>query len=291
MLNKSFGLMTAAGLVAGLVLASSVGAQDRGRSERNDRVERDGDRFFTDGLGASIGASVRDATSAELTTAGVSQTGGAFVIRVTENGPAAKAGLMANDLVLEFDGEQVRSARHLVRLVRETAVGRSVKATLVRGKARRDVEIAPTDAASIYIDGDEIRRQVERGMRNLPRFRVDIDPDDFGRNFPFGSDRQRLGVQLLPLSEQLATYFGAKDGVLVASVQADSPAARAGLKAGDVITAVNNRPVSDAGDVLNEIGRSESTLTMTVMRDKKEMAIKTTVPDSQPRVTRRSRSV
>jgi serine protease Do len=289
MLNKSFGLMTAAGLVAGLVLASTVGAQDRGRTERNDRLERDGDRFFTDGLGASIGASVRDATSAELTGAGVSQTGGAFVIRVTENGPADKAGLMANDLVLEFDGEQVRSARHLVRLVRETAAGRSVKATLVRGKARRDVEIAPTDAASIYIDGDEIRRQVERGMRNLPRFRVDIDPDDFGRNPPFGSDRQRLGVQLLPLSDQLATYFGVKDGVLVASVQADSPAARAGLKAGDVITAVNNRTVSDAGDVINEIGRSESTLTMTVMRDKKEVAIKATVPDSQPRVTRRSR--
>ena len=64
--------------------------------------------------------------------------------------------------------------------------------------------------------------------------RVDFDPDEFGR-ISFG-DRQRLGVQLLPLSDQLATYFGVKDGVLVASVEADSPAARAGLKAGDVIT-------------------------------------------------------
>ena len=290
MFNKRFGLMTAAGLVAGLVLASGVGAQDRGRSERNRVVEPGGDRFF-DGLGASIGASVRDATSAELTAAGVSQAGGAFVIRVTEDGPAAKAGLMANDLVLEFDGEQVRSARHLVRLVRETAAGRSVKATLVRGKARRNIEIVPTDSASIYIDGDEIQRQVERGMRNLPRFRVDIDPDNFGRDFPFGSDRRRLGVQLLPLSDQLATYFGVKEGVLVASVQADSSAARAGVKAGDVITAVNNRTVDDAADVLTEIGRSESTLTMTVMRDKKEVALKVTVPDSQPRVTRRGRSV
>ena len=295
---KRTGLVAAASLVAGLVLASAVGAQDRGRAERSapqsgvpqsGAQERAAEPWF-EGFGSSIGASVRDATSAELTAAGVSQPGGAFVIRVTEGGPAAKAGLMANDLVVEFDGEEVRSARHLVRLVRETAAGRSVKATLVRDKARRNVELVPGDAASIVVDGAAIQRQVERATRDLPRFRFDFDPDDFGRNFPFG-DRQRLGVQLLPLSDQLATYFGVKDGVLVAAVAAESPAARAGLKAGDVITAVNNRPVSDAGDVLNEIGRGESALSLTVMRDKKEVAIKATVPESQPRITRRGRSV
>ena len=235
MKKKTFGLVAAASLVAGLVLASGVGAQDRGRVEPN-APERSAEPWF-EGWGSSIGASVRDATSAELTAAGVSQPGGAFVIRVTEGGAAAKAGLMANDLVIEFDGEQVRSARHLVRLVRETAVGRSVKATLVRDKARRSVELMPTDTASIVVDGDAIQRQVERATRDLPRFRFDFDPDDF-RSF---GGRQRLGVQLMPLSDQLATYFGVKDGVLVASVEADSPAARAGLKAGDVITAVNSR--------------------------------------------------
>jgi len=292
-MKRTSGLVAAASLVAGLVLASAVGAQDRGRVERgvpqSGAQERAAEPWF-EGFGASIGASVRDATSAELTAAGLSQPGGAFVIRVTEGGPAAKAGLMANDLVVEFDGEQVRSARHLVRLVRETATGRSVKATLVRDKAQRNVELVPSDATSIVVDGAAIQRQVERATRDLPRFRFDFDPDDFGRDFPFG-DRQRLGVQLLPLSDQLATYFGVKDGVLVASVVAESPAARAGLKAGDVITAVNNRTVSDAGDVLNEISRGESALSLTVMRDKKEVAIKATVPESQPRITRRGRSV
>ena len=282
---KTFGLAAAASLVAGLVLASGVGAQDWGRVEPNP-PERRAEPWF-EGWGSSIGASVRDATPAELTAAGVSQPGGAFVIRVTEGGAAAKAGLMANDLVIEFDGEQVRSARHLVRLVRETAVGRSVKATLVRDKARRSVELMPTDTASIVVDGDAIQRQVERATRDLPRLHFDFDPDDF-RSF---GGRQRLGVQLMPLSDQLATYFGVKDGVLVASVEADSPAARAGLKAGDVITAVNSRTVDDARDVLEEIGRGESALSLTVMRDKKEVAIKATVPESQPRITRRGRSV
>lgn len=287
MQKKTFGLMTAGALVAGLVLASDVGAQGRGGAERV--PDRRADPVF-EGFGSSIGASVRDATSAELKAAGVSQPGGAFVIEVTDGGPAAKAGLMANDLVVEFDGEQVRSARHLVRLVRETAVGRSVKATLVRDKARRNVELVPDDRQSIVVDGAAIQRQIERATRDLPRLRVDIDPDDFGRNFPFG-DRQRLGVQLMPLSEQLAAYFGVKDGVLITSVQADSPAARAGLKAGDVIVTVNNRSVNDARDVIQEIGRGETSLSMTVMRDKKEVAIKATVPEPQPRVTRRGRSI
>lgn len=297
-MQRTSGLVAAGSLVFGLILAAGVGAQDRGRVERrvpqsgasqSGAPERDAEPWF-EGFGSSIGASVRDATSAELTAAGVSQPGGAFVIRVTEGGPAARAGLMANDLVVEFDGEQVRSARHLVRLVRETAVGRSVKATLVRAKARRNVELVPAEMSALVIDGAAIQRQVERAARDLPRFRFDFDPDELGRNFPFG-DRQRLGVQLLPLSEQLAGYFGVRDGVLVASVQADSPAARAGLKAGDVITGVNDRPVDDAGDILNEIGRGESALSLAVVRDKKEVTIKATVPESQPRITRRGRSV
>lgn len=288
MRKKSIGLTAVSAMVAGLVLASDVGAQGGGGAENAPRA----DTSLFEGFGSSIGATVRDASSAELTAAGVSQPGGAFVIRVTEGGAASKAGLMANDLVVEFDGEQVRSAIHLVRLVRETATGRSVKATLVRDKARRTVEIVPTDRASIVIDNDAIRRQVERATRDLPRLRVDIDPDRFGPNFPFG-DRARLGVQLLPVSDQLATYFGVKGGVLVASVETDSPAGRAGLRAGDVIVTVNNRAVNDARDVSNEIGRGESVLSLTVMRDKKEVALKATVPEVQPAQprARRIRSV
>ena len=288
---KLIGRTAAGAMVAGLVLASDAGAQGRGPARVSPQIETE----LFEGLGSSIGASVRDASSAELTAAGVSQPGGAFVLSVTEGGAAAKAGLLANDLVVEFDGEAVRSARHLVRLVRETASGRSVKATLVRDKARRNVELVPTDRLSITIDNDAIQRQVERAAKNFPRLRVDIDPDRFGRNFPF-SERQRLGVQLLPVSDQLATYFGVKGGVLVTSVEAESPAARAGLKAGDVIVTVNSRAVNDAGDVANEIGRGGSALSLTVMRDKKEVTIKATMPEPEPRlspraITRRGRSV
>ena len=197
MRKKSIGLTAVSAMVAGLVLASDVGAQGRGGTP-GDAPRADTSLF--EGFGSSIGATVRDASSAELTAAGVSQPGGAFVIRVNEGGAAAKAGLLANDLVVEFDGEQVRSAIHLVRLVRETAAGRSVKTTLVRDKARRTVELVPSDRASVVIDDDAIRRQVERATRNLPRLRVDIDPDRFGPNFPFGRGASACSCCRSPIS-------------------------------------------------------------------------------------------
>src|SRR5205814_97864 len=73
-------------------------------------------------------------------------------------------------------------------------------------------------------------------------------------NFSFAlpqlDGRGRLGVTLEELTPQLAKYFGAKDGVLIASVREDSPASRAGLKAGDVITKVNNEPVGSRDDLM-----------------------------------------
>ena len=56
-----------------------------------------------------------------------------------------------------------------------------------------------------------------------------------------------LGVTVSPLTDQLASYFGVKQGVLVSAVTSDSPAAGAGVRAGDVITAVNGQTVSSSG--------------------------------------------
>ena len=63
--------------------------------------------------------------------------------------------------------------------------------------------------------------------------------------------RGRLGVIAQPVTDQLATYFGVKEGVLVTQVTEGSAAAKAGIKAGDVITAVNAKPVKDTGDILD----------------------------------------
>lgn len=291
MQTKTFSHAAASALVAGLVLASGVGAQERPRP-RPGGPDREAGVWFS-GFGASIGAGVRDASTAEVTAAGLTQPGGAVVIQVTPDGPAAKAGLAAGDIVTEFDGERVRSAQHLVRLVRESATGRGVRVAYVRDKARRTADLTPTDWTGDFVDMPEIRRQIDRATREfsreLPRWQFELD-EGLRRGWPFG-ERRRFGVELMPLSEQLAGYFGVKDGLLVASVQEDTPASRSGVRAGDVVLTVNGRAVSEVGDFSDEISRSEAAVTLTVMRDKKEITLKATLPERTSRVRARGRPV
>lgn len=256
-------LITCAAVVALFVFAPHVAAQGRGRTIITDR-----------GFGASIGISVRDLQSEEATKARVS-SGGVYVESVTEGGPAARAGLKAGDIVIEFDGERVRSALHLTRLVRETVPDRVVKVTLLRDGNRQTVDVTP-EGGRLRIP--DISRDVERGLRNLPRnFSFDFDFDAFA-NGAFGT-RGRLGATLMPISDQLAEYFGVKQGVLVSTVTPDSPAARAGLKAGDVLTAVNGRSVEAVSDVSRLLRESSSDgkVELRVMRERKEVTLNATL--------------
>jgi S1-C subfamily serine protease len=103
-------------------------------------------------------------------------------------------------------------------------------------------------------------------------FRVPgIDIPDFDVEIRAGS---RLGVMVSDLTEQLAGHFGVKDGVLVNEVVADSPAAAAGIKAGDVITSVGGKAVESAGDIRRSVGQVEGDeVTVGIVRDRKEQAV------------------
>ena len=273
------GRTVALALVAGLASSSGAAAQASGPAGRS-QAQTDHASSWFPGVGASIRAEVRDSSPAEVTAAGLSQPGGAVVTQVDEEGPAAKAGLNVGDLVVEFDGERVRSARHLVRLVREATEGRAVKMVVSAQRSQRTIDITPVNGVSAMLNAPEIRRQVERGVRELQdELRRQIEEGEG----PFGGvpgSRRQLGVELMPLSDQLAAYFGVKTGVLVTRVRGDSPAASAGIKAGDVITTVNGASVTDVGDVAREVRRGTGELTLILIRDKKEVTLKAALPDA-----------
>lgn len=271
-------------MTACAVLAALGGAVDaasaQGREER-----REVRRFaMAPGGGASIGVQVKDA-----------EKGGAAVIDVIEEGPAARAGVKAGDIVVEFDGERVRSARQLARLVEETPEGRAVKVVVSRSGSKQTMEVTPVarrgDMAWLGDLGPRMRDGMERGLREFaPGRRFDFDTP-VGPGILTGPDRPRLGVGVEPLGEQLAAYFGAKEGVLVASVDEGSPAAKAGLKAGDVITAVNGEPVADPDDLTSEVrkARPGSTLSLEIVREKKTQTVKATLPEAPRRQPVRDR--
>jgi C-terminal processing protease CtpA/Prc len=295
-------LTTAIGFGVAGVAARTPDEGQNSTTQRRERAERDrrddrqvfvmpGDRqvIRLDGRGSQIGVLVRDPENAA--------DQGVTIDRVDENGAAQKAGVREGDRVVEFDGEKVRSTRQLTRLVQETPSGRTVKMTVLRGSDRRTLDITPQADEMASFDRRigpdlerEIERGVERGLRALPQRIEPFFDFHFDGAMPAMGGRGRLGVQVQLLNDQLAEYFGVKDGgVLVSRVTADSPAAKAGLKAGDVITKVNGAAVKDAGDLMEAIGevKDDGAVTIDILRDKKASTVKATV--EKPTAARSSR--
>jgi S1-C subfamily serine protease len=265
MRNVKFGLFFL-GLTVAMAGAVAVAAQDRVEPRRDIRVFGEG--------GSQLGIRVSDAAN------------GVRVDDVDSGSPADKAGIREGDIVVEFDGERVRSAMQFTRLVRETPNGRSVAVAVMRDGKRQALQATPENREPAAGNWDP-----EVFLRELPHFDFEFD-DRFPRRFEFrlpgpGSRfpelrRGRLGVSVQSLTPELEEYFGAKNGgVLVSSVAQDSAAAKAGIKAGDVITSINSRQVTDTADLTRELRDLAGEVTIVVLRDKKEMTLKGTLAPRQ----------
>jgi membrane-associated protease RseP (regulator of RpoE activity) len=224
--------------------------------------------MFLDGRGSRLGVMVLDSDA------------GVRIDQVDRESPAEKAGLREGDIVTEFDGERVRSARQFTRLVQETPDGRSVSIAILRGGQKQTLEAAPqADSFSWSMKMDGIRQEFKDRLDNFQGLKL-FEPRAFRYDELFaGRTRGRLGVTVESLTPQLQEYFGAKEGgALVSSVTAGSPAEKAGLKAGDVITTINGDRVQDAGDVIDELNQSTTTeVTIGIVRDRKASTLKATI--------------
>ena len=286
---KTAGFVT---VLVGLVALAFVAAPSvSGQARRND-LGANVERFGILGGGSRIDANIRDLEGAEVTDAG-----GVYVEDVRADGAADKAGIKRTDIITQWDGEAVRSARQFSRLVQETPAGRTVKATVRRDGRSTDVSVTPSEGrrAGVFIDGDrlagDITNQLQERLGDL-RSGFNRVPFDFNFDFdlPGIAGGSRLGVTVEELTPQLASYFGTKDGVLVASVAEDSPASRAGLKAGDVIASVNGQNVASRGDLLRALRsvRTQDEVTIGIVRDKKESSVKAKLDDVRARRPMRS---
>jgi serine protease Do len=249
-----------------------------------------------------LGVSTRDVTADEARAAGLNGIAGAYVTEVAPDSAAAKAGLQAKDIITTLDGETVRSVRQLSRLISETPEGRALQLEYVRGTVRQTVTVTPEARAMTRGfrfsgpdgDGPVVRRFERRVLpdreslgRPAPRLRERDGAMEqfFFRRGPEGGTRVwvggrgRLGVMTQPLSGQLATYFGVPNGVLVTEVTENSPAAKAGMKAGDVITAINGTAVKDTGDILDQVCKVEAgtTVAVEISRDRARQTLTVTM--------------
>ena len=212
------------------------------------------------GSGGFLGVYLAEVDDAAVDRLRLPGERGALISEVSEEGPAAKAGLRKDDVIVGFNGKSVESIAELSRMVRETPAGRTVSLDVIREGESRQLSVELGERPGMVWLGPDIDRS---GIFVMP------GDGEHGEHRLFAfAGRGRLGVQLQPLSDQLAEYFGVEGGALVASVREDSPAAKAGLKAGDVITRVGDQEVDDAGDVARAIhDAEEGSISITVVRD------------------------
>ena len=236
--------------------------------------------------GNFLGVRTEEVTRENLSRYGMSgEPRGVGVREVVKGSPAERAGLRQGDVILRFDGEQVSSVRKLTRLIEESAPEHAARLTVLRGGAEQELSATLTrrepfiSAGAIPFEfGDRLKIHPEQWEHRGEEMRRRLE--ELGREqpglFSFGSSR-RIGVTTSTLGKQLADYFGVQHGVLISSVEANSPADRAGLKAGDVVTEADGRKVDDASDLVGALGgKDEGEVTLTVVRDRKQRTVRVT---------------
>lgn len=240
---------------------------------------RSGDRtaiYATQDLlgGSRIGLSIEDVADDDAAEEG------AVVHDVRPESPASAAGFAEGDVVVEFDGERVRSARQLTRHVQETPAEHTVEAIVMRDGSRVQLEVTPESGLAAMASMPALRNLGEIVSRVVPGAGRDLAFD-----FRFRRGSVRLGVNVQELAPQLAEYFGVDDGVLVSSVAEESVASAAGLQAGDVITSVDGRAVDDIDRLRRRLAAVDpgEEVAIGVTRSGRELELTATINEDRDR--------
>jgi len=236
--------------------------------------------IVTDGS-AYLGVYAENITTANESRYGLQSPKGVGISKVAPQSPAERAGLKQGDVIVRFDGEEVGSVRKLNRLIGETAPDHTVRLGILRQGNEQEVSAVLSKRVPLTaIEMPEIRAQIPEIRTKVPDINV------YGKMpqiMIYGGASQRMGASTSQLTPQLAGYFHVASGrgLLVTSVKENSAAARAGLKAGDVIYEADGQSIGSSSELGTVLQRATGEVSLKIMRDKHEHTIKIT-PEKAP---------
>jgi C-terminal processing protease CtpA/Prc len=207
---------------------------------------------------------------------GMSYTGpGVLVNRVIPDSPADRAGLEKGDIITSFNSRSIDSPEALAAIVGQGRVGQTASLQVVvrDGRSRNlSVKLAGRSDDDEMDMGDPDRHVIR--IKDLDLKDLDLHMQglgELGQGIPGmwrSMGRGRLGVRIESLNADLGSYFSVPGGkgVLIVEVLKDTPAEKAGLKAGDVIMRVGDQSVLDAEDLIKALGGDEGKVALGIVR-------------------------
>jgi serine protease Do len=168
-----------------------------------------------------LGVSIQPLTPELAKSFGLKEPKGVLIADVVKDSPADKAGLAAGDVLMEFDGKKLDAPQDLQKIVAVTAPGKGVPVKLWREKGEKTLEI-----------------------------KIGETPEETAQIEHSGKSKSLLGLETRPITPEIARQLNLRttEGVLVARVEDEGPAAEAGLQRGDVIREVNRQRIKSVQD-------------------------------------------
>ncbi|HET6929648.1 MAG TPA: PDZ domain-containing protein [Candidatus Acidoferrum sp.] len=271
------------------VMVNDLGDRDTLVRDFDDpKIATDDDNFqiFMGAGGGWLGVGVSEVSAEKVKSLKLPEERGALLGKIVPDSPAAKAGLKENDVVLEINGQRIEGTEQFRRMIHEIPAGRTANLTVWRDGRSQNIKvtIAKHEAGNMKVFADGPKSFAFK-MPTLPEM-PDLSGLEHLRSFAMISPgRPLLGIDAENLKGEFGNYFGAPDGegVLVRGVFANSAAAKAGLKVGDVITSLNGERIHNASELREKLLTSHDakSIKLGILRNKSELTLSVELPQQK----------
>jgi serine protease Do len=197
-----------------------------------------------------LGVTIQEVNQQLADSFGLKRPGGALVASVEEDGPAAKAGIKAGDVILKFDGHAISSSSELPAQVADVKPGAKATLEISRNGASKEIEVKLGELKATNV--------------------ASADPSN--------SEHGRLGLAVRPLNPDERKQVGSNALVVE---EASGPAARAGIQPGDLLLSVNGTPVQSVAQLRALVAKSGKTLALLIQRDDGKIFVPVDLGDKQ----------
>ncbi|HTB93756.1 MAG TPA: PDZ domain-containing protein [Candidatus Sulfotelmatobacter sp.] len=262
------------------------GALVRGTDDPQNAADDENLQVFMGTGGGWLGVGVAEVSSERMKALKLPEERGAMLGKIVPESPAAKAGLKENDVVLEINGQRIEGTEQFRRMIHEIPAGRTANLTVWREGRSQNIKVTlgKQDAGNMKLFAGGPKSFAFK-MPTMPAM-PDLSGLEHLRTFSMISPgHPLLGIDAENLEGEFGNYFGAPngEGVLVRGVFANSAAAKAGLKVGDVITSLNGERVHNASELREKLltSREAKNLKLGILRNKSELTLSVELPQQK----------